>query len=108
MKLPIDVSGMTFLAAGSPEPVRDFDSKAAKVDENGEPLFAVQLVILVDGGAEVITVKMAGEPKGLGHGVAVKVSGLVASPWSMGDRSGVAFRAARIEPAGQASARSAS
>jgi len=27
------------------------------------------------------------------------VSGLVAQPWSMNDRAGVAFRAARIEPA---------
>jgi hypothetical protein len=27
------------------------------------------------------------------------VSGLVAQPWTMQDRSGVAFRAARIEPA---------
>lgn len=107
MKLPIDVTGMTFLAAGSPEPVKDFDSKAAKVDENGEPIFAVQLVVLVDGGAEVITVKVTGDPKGVGHGVPVKVAGLVATPWSMGDRSGVAFRAARIEPATNA-ARSAS
>lgn len=108
MKLPIDTTGMTFLAAGSPEPVRDFDSKAAKVDENGQALFAVQLVILVDGGAEVISVKVAGEPKGVGHGASVKVTGLVATPWSMGDRSGVAFRAARIEPAGGGTARAAS
>jgi hypothetical protein len=107
MRLPIDVAGMTFLAAGSPEPVKDFDSKAAKVDENGEPIFAVQLVVLVDGGAQVITVKVAGDPKGVGHGVAVKVTGLVATPWSMGDRSGVAFRATRIEPASGATARQA-
>lgn len=64
MKLPIDTTGMTFLAAGSPEPVRDFDSKAAKVDENGEAIFAVQVVVLANGGAEVISVKVAGEPKG--------------------------------------------
>jgi hypothetical protein len=96
---------MAFLAAGAPEPVRDFDSKAAKVDENGEPIFAVQLVVLLEGGAEVIAVKVAGEPKGVGHGVAVKVTGLVASPWSMGERSGVAFRASRIEAAGPASGR---
>lgn len=107
MKLPIDVTGMTFLAAGSAEPVRDFDSKAAKVDENGQALFAVQLVVLVDGGAEVITVKVAGEPKGVGHGAPVKVTGLVATPWSMGDRSGVAFRVARIEAATSGTGRAA-
>ena len=36
---------------------------------------------------------------GIRQGHPVKVVGLVAQPWTMGDRSGVAFRAARIEPA---------
>jgi len=36
---------------------------------------------------------------GIRQGAPVKVSGLVAQPWTMADRSGVAFRAARIEPA---------
>ena len=100
MKLPIDTSGMMFLAAGPPEPVVDFDTKAAKVDESGQTIFAVQVVGLRDGGAEVLSVKVAGEPKGIAQGVAVKLVGLVAQPWAMGDRSGVAFRATRIEAAG--------
>jgi hypothetical protein len=98
MKLPIDTTGMTFLAAGPAEPVLDYDSKTAKVDENGEAIHAVQVVVLANGGAEVISVKVAGEPKGIGQAVPLKVTGLVASPWSMGDRSGVAFRAAKVEP----------
>ena len=97
MKLPIDTNGMTFLAAGPAEAVLDFDSKAAKVDENGEAIFAVQVVVLANGGAEVISVKVAGEPKGVAQAVPLKVAGLVASPWSLGDRSGVAFRAAKVE-----------
>ena len=32
------------------------------------------------------------------QGHPVKVTGLVAQPWSMNDRAGVAFRATRIEP----------
>ena len=36
---------------------------------------------------------------GLRQGHPVKVHGLVAQPWTMNDRSGVAFRAARVEPA---------
>ena len=32
------------------------------------------------------------------QGHPVKVTGLVAQPWTMNDRSGVAFRAARVEP----------
>ena len=99
MRLPIDTSGMTFLCAVGPEPVIDFDTKKPKSDEAGAPLYAVQLVALADGGAEVITAKVAGmPPKGVEQGAPVRVVGLVASPWSMGERSGVAFRAERIEP----------
>ena len=99
MRLPIDTSGMTFLCAVGPEPVIDFDTKRPKADEAGTPLFAVQLVALADGGAEVITAKVAGAPpKGVEQGATVRVVGLVASPWSTGERSGVAFRAERIEP----------
>jgi len=98
VKLPIDTTGMTFLAAGPPEPVLDFESKTPKVDESGAPLHSVQLVALNDGGAEVIAVKVAGQPKGVSQGTTVKVAGLVATPWSMGDRSGVSYRAEQIEP----------
>jgi hypothetical protein len=39
----------------------------------------------------------------------VRVSGLVAQPWTMADRSGVSFRAAKVEPlAAQAQAARAS
>jgi hypothetical protein len=100
MKLPIDTSGITFIAAGAPEAAVDYDTKAAKVDESGQPIFGVQVVALSDGGAEVISVKVAGAPKGVSQGTAVKLVGLTAQPWSMGDRSGVAFRAANIEPVG--------
>jgi hypothetical protein len=68
------------------------------VDETGAPLHSVQVVALNDGGAEVIAVKVAGQPKGVTQGSTVKVTGLVATPWTMGDRSGVAYRADQIEP----------
>ncbi len=100
MRLPIDTSGMTFLAAGPPEPVVNYDTKAPKVDDNGQAIFAVQVVALVDGGAEVLAVKVAGEPKGINKGGAVNLVGLVAQPWSMDGRSGVAFRAAKLEASG--------
>jgi hypothetical protein len=99
---------MTFLCAVGPEPVIDFDTKKAKTDADGTALFAVQLVALADGGAEVITAKVAGVPaKGVEQGATVRVVGLVASPWSMGERSGVAFRAERIEPVNSATTRAA-
>ncbi len=99
MKLPIDTTGVTFLCALAPEPVMDFETKRQKGDLNGEPLFSVQLVLLADGGAEVISVKIVGSPAaGLISGMPVAVVGLVATPWSMGDRSGVSFKASSIQP----------
>ncbi len=104
MKLPIDTSSITFMVASPPEPVRDFETKRPKPDpETGLPLFAVQLVALAEGSAEIIGVKVAGEPPELPQGTTVKVVGLVATPWAMGDRNGVAFRASRIEPAARVS-----
>jgi hypothetical protein len=99
MKLPVDTSAIAFLCAMAPEPVVDFETKRPRADENGEPLYAVQLVALAEGTAEIIAVKTVGAAPAVRQGQPVKVVGLVAQPWTMGDRSGVAFRAARVEPA---------
>jgi hypothetical protein len=97
MKLPVDVSAISFLCAMAPEPVVDFETKRPRADENGEPLFAVQLVALAEGTAEIIAVKVAGAAPAVRQGQPVTVLGLVAQPWTMGDRAGVAFRAQRVE-----------
>ena len=94
MRLPVDVSAISFLCAMAPEPVVDFETKRPRADENGEPLFAIQLVALAEGTAEIIAVKVAGAAPAVRQGQPVKVLGLVAQPWTMGDRAGVAFRAA--------------
>ena len=100
MRLPVDTSAIAFLCAVEAEPVVDFETKRPRADENGEPLYVVQLVALAENSAEILAVKVPGMPgPGLRQGHPVKVVGLVAQPWTMGDRSGVAFRAARIEPA---------
>jgi hypothetical protein len=99
VKLPVDTSAIAFLCAVEAEPVVDFETKRPRADENGEPLYMVQLIAMSDGAADIIAVKVPGQPSGLRQGHPVKVQGLVAQPWTMQDRSGVAFRAARIEPA---------
>jgi hypothetical protein len=99
MKLAVDTSAIAFLCAVEAEPVVDFETKRPRADENGEPLYLVQLIAMTDGAAEILAVKVSGLPTGLRQGHPVKVSGLVAQPWTMADRSGVAFRATRIEPA---------
>jgi hypothetical protein len=100
VKLPVDTSAIAFLCAVEAEPVVDFETKRPSADENGEPLYVVQLIAMTDGAAEIIAVKVPGQPgPGIRQGHPVRVHGLVAQPWSMGDRSGVAFRAAQIESA---------
>jgi hypothetical protein len=106
MRLPIDTTAVHFVAAGIAEAAVDFDTKAPKTDESGQPLFNVHLFAVGAGGRDVITVKVAGEPKGLGEFTPVRVRELVATTWTMGDRSGVSFKAGSIEAA--TTARSAS
>jgi hypothetical protein len=99
MKLPVDTSAIAFLCALEPQPVLDFETRRPRADENGEPLYVIQLIALAEGEAEILAVKVPGVPSsGIRQGHPVKVHGLVAQPWAMNDRSGVAFRAARVEP----------
>lgn len=100
MRLPIDTAGMTFMCATAPEPVLDFETRQPKANENGEPLYSLQVVALADGGAEVVSVKVPGEPN-VEPGQPLSLDGLVATPWTMGDRSGVAYRAKTVRSAGQ-------
>jgi hypothetical protein len=83
-----------------PEPLVDFDTKRPRADENGEPLYVIQLLAMGDGSADLLAVKVPGvPPSAIRQGAPVKVHGLIARPWTMNDRSGVSFKAARVEPA---------
>jgi len=101
VKLPIDTSGMTFMCAAPARPVTDFDTGQHKADANGELLFNLQVVALDEDGAQILSVKVPGDPK-LGQGAMLHFEGLVAMPWSMNDRSGVAFSANGVQSQGMA------
>ena len=102
MRLPSDTSALTFMCAAPARPVTDFETKQHKADTTtGELLYNLQVVALDDWGAEVIQLKVAGDPK-VGQGAMLKLHGLVATPWSMGERSGVSFRVDRVEGQGVA------
>ena len=62
MKLPVDTSAIAFLCALAPEPVVDFETKRPRADENGEPLYVVQLLAMGDGSADLLAVKVPGVP----------------------------------------------
>ena len=97
MRLPIDTTTVKFAAAGPAEPVLDYETRAPKLDENGVALFNVPLFAAGTGIKDSITVKVAGEPKGLAEFTLVKVTTLVASTWEVGTNHGVSFRADRVE-----------
>jgi len=98
MRLPVDTNVVHFVSAGPAEASIDFDTKAQKTDAKGVAINQVHLFVVGDGGTrEVITVKVAGEVRGLGQFTPVKVTDLVAITWSMGERSGVSFSASKIE-----------
>jgi hypothetical protein len=79
-------------------PVLDFESRRQRADlDTGEALYALQLLALSGEAAEIVKVTVAGEPK-VASGQSVKVAALTANYWSMGDRSGLSFRAAKVEP----------
>jgi hypothetical protein len=63
MKLPVDTSAIAFLCAMAPEPVVDFETKRPRADENGEPLYVVQLVALAEQSAEILAVKVPGHAR---------------------------------------------
>jgi hypothetical protein len=107
MKLFLDISQTSFtVTRGVME----------KVDENGrqktqrhtnEPLWQVQLMALDASGGEILNVTVAGVPPKLTSGQSVIPVELEAIPWAQGTRSGVAFRAASLNPV-TAGAKSAS
>jgi len=97
MRIPYDTSAVNFVAAGPPEPAVDFATKVQKTDDKGLAMNQVHLFVLGAGVREVITVKVSGEIKGIGEFTPVKVSELFATTWEMEDRSGVSFKASKVE-----------
>ena len=103
MRLEVRTDRAQFLVSQAPQARSDGDGRQKADRATGELLYATELVAMDDSGAEVIKVTTAGAPK-VAAGQFVTVVGLVATPWSMDGRSGVAFRAQSITPAKQQAA----
>src|SRR2546427_11145296 len=106
IELPIDTSAVSFIDVMAPEPVLDHKTKQQRSDANGDPLYSIELCCIGGRGGEVLAVKFSGAPPvGIRAGMPVKVTGLMGTDWSMGDRFGLTLRAARIEAGGGRGAR---
>ena len=100
MRLRLDIAGVGFFCTRDPEPKVDFETGAVRTDrESGETLWRVQVAALDASGGEILTVTVPGEPE-VAIGSPVQVKGLVAIPWSQGERSGVAYRAESLRSTG--------
>ncbi|WP_157429571.1 hypothetical protein [Actinomadura oligospora] len=75
MDFRLDLSGLRFLVADTPEQRKDFESGALKTDAEGRPMFGVRLLVMDGKGSAPIRVGMAGDP-GLPQATFVKVVGL--------------------------------
>ncbi|MFI9721681.1 hypothetical protein ACIHFE_18820 [Streptomyces sp. NPDC052396] len=99
--IPVDTSRLGVLrCVVAPEPkIADFEKQEVKKDREGNTVYTVGLVVRQDGRrASVIEVSITGEPVGVAEGMEVRVTGLEAFSWAMGDRHGISFRAAAITP----------
>jgi hypothetical protein len=103
MRLPIDLSNLTFIAGSDPAGVLDMERRQRADKATGELLFGLDLVVLgLEDGAEVWPVRVAGEPKGIATGQPLRVEGITASPWEIDGRHGISFRVKVLEAAGPA------
>ncbi len=97
MQLEIKTEGVEFVVSRAPQPKNDNDGRQKADRDTGAPLHVTELVAMDDTGAEVIKVTTAGEPK-IAKRQLVTVVKLVATPWNIDGRGGVAFRADAITP----------
>lgn len=98
MQLEIKTQGVEFVVSRAPQPKNDNDGRQKADRDSGAPLYVTELVAMDDTGAEVIKVTTAGQPRVTTRQL-VTVVKLVATPWNIDGRGGVAFRAESITPA---------
>ena len=98
MRLLLDTAQVTFMVTKAPEPRRDYGKTEQKVDRDGRPQWVVDVLAQDSERGEVIRVTVTGDQPRVTTGQSVRFEGLEAIPWSNNGKSGVAYRAASIQP----------
>lgn len=99
--IPVDTARLGVLrCAIAPEAkISNFETQEVKKDRDGNTVYSVAVTVRQDGRRiSVIEIAVTGEPKGIEEGQILKVTGLTAFAWAMGDRHGISFRADAITP----------
>jgi hypothetical protein len=102
LRIPVDMALASFLSAGEPTAYVDRTTGRQRTDVNGAALYNVPLLAMADGVAEVVVVRVPHQPANLVQGAPVRLTGLTAQYWENEGRSGISYRATRVEPAGPA------
>jgi hypothetical protein len=100
--IPVDTTRMsTPIVVLAPEVKANPETGEIKTDREGNTQYrtAVSVSWLGRRLPEVIDVTTSVKPEGITLGSPVRLVNLVARPWQMGDRSGVAFSAEAVTPA---------
>ncbi len=96
MELLIDTSRKSFTVGRPFEPKVD-DNGVQRLDRKTRaPLWAAQLVVMDERGADTIVVTIAGDPPALQQGQPVTPVQLVAIPWNRNGREGIAYRVTEV------------
>ena len=99
--IPVDTGRLGVLrCAIAPEAkIVNPDTKEVRKDKDGNTVYTVAVTVRQDARRiSVIEIAVAGQPKGIEEGQILKVTGLTAFAWQMGDRHGISFRAETIAP----------
>ena len=100
--VPVDVSKLTIPICVVEPAVKTNPEGEVKKDRDGNTQYTVAVSVGMSGGRrlpDVIAVTTVREPDGIAVGTPVRLVGLIARPWQMGDRSGLAFSAEAVVPA---------
>ncbi|MFF1638410.1 hypothetical protein ACFVXA_12385 [Streptomyces sp. NPDC058246] len=103
-QIPVDTSAASVMVAQPPQPkVKDRRTGEIATDaETGAPLVTVDVMFVLDGNAEILTVTLpeTGVSGELTMGTPVALTGLIARPWENDfngqKRHGIAFRAVAV------------
>jgi hypothetical protein len=110
-QIPVDTSAASIMAAQPPQPkVANRQTGEIALDrETGAKLMTVDVMFVLDGNAEIMTVVIpeSGVPADLAMGTPVALTGLVARPWENEfngqKRHGISFRAVAVTSLADAS-----
>ena len=100
MPLPVDTTKITTLCGAPPEAMVERDTGAPRTNQQGQPLFRAEVIVMGCGRPLILGVRTAKEPKGLSLGAPIHLTGLTVSTFTAKDGgTGVFYDADAIESA---------